>query len=102
VLVWKSIFDAKHERGRYYGRVAFVLADDETAARALVPAEALVEFPGHEIVVISVGPSTQTALDAFTRAKAATAEWQRQNRERQVLLCRTCNGTGLSSHGRSS
>ncbi len=94
--VWKGVFDVKHGRGTYYGRVAFVEAPGEASARDELRRVALEEFPNHSIEVWVVKPSTPAAAEAYQVAKERTAEWQRRNRERQVLLCKSCNGTGLA------
>ena len=92
---WKAIFDARHKRGTYYGRVAFVQAETEEEARAELFTAAIVEFPNQEICEVGLKVSTPAAAEAHAKAKAATSAWQRRVRERQTILCPTCLGTGF-------
>ena len=94
MAIWKATYDAKHELGRYYGRVAFVEAESRDDARIATLDVGQVEFPGYLIIVVDLGESTTAARDAFNRKKAELAAYQARVREAQTLLCPTCLGTG--------
>lgn len=84
---WKGIFDAKHGRGQYYGRVTFVQADEMDTAIQQVQADGRAEFPECDIAIVAVRPSTADAAEAFRRQREETAAWKRRNR---IKMCPAC------------
>lgn len=77
---WKYIYDAKTSTWGAYGRVAFVQADTEDAARVAGFAAAMAEYPASEIVPFDMGPSTESAAAAFAARRQRMEEWLSRTR----------------------
>lgn len=81
-MIYKAMFDTRTETWQAYGRAVFFdseIADPKKLER-LATAEALKDYPGAQIRVVSIGESTRTAWDGFLEKKRRLQEWNDRNK----------------------